>query len=109
MERNDFSIVCRESPKEHFCEIILKSGHCSRRRCRLKKLLTDGRTDGRTDDGQIPIIIAHLELFVLSELKVEGNYIPQATIWLNDSKRRYYDNIEISNIKCMVQWLDVSI
>ena len=36
------AIFSRGSPKEHFYEIILKSGHW-RRRCRLKKLLTDGR------------------------------------------------------------------
>ena len=29
----------RWSPKEHFCEIILKSGHWSRRRCHLKVFL----------------------------------------------------------------------
>ena len=31
VERNDFSHFGRGSPKEHFCEIILKSGHWSRR------------------------------------------------------------------------------
>ena len=36
----------RGSPKTHFCEIILKSGHWHRRRCRLKKLLKDGLMDG---------------------------------------------------------------
>ena len=29
----------RGSPKEHFCEIILKSGHWPRRRCHLKVFL----------------------------------------------------------------------
>ena len=29
----------RGSPKEHFCEIILKLGHWPRRRCRLKVFL----------------------------------------------------------------------
>ena len=53
-ERNDLSNFGRGSPKEHFCEFFLKSGH-EIRRCRLKKLLTDGRTDGRTNDGQISI------------------------------------------------------
>ena len=53
------AIFDRGSPKEHFCEIIFKSGHWSRR-CHLKKIV-----EGRTDDGQISITIAHLEHFVL--------------------------------------------
>ena len=60
VERNDFSNFGRGSPKEHFIEIILKSGHQSRRTCRLKKLLMEGLTD-----GQISITIAHPEHFVL--------------------------------------------
>ena len=32
-ERNHFSNFGRGSPKEHFCEIILKSGHWPSRRC----------------------------------------------------------------------------
>ena len=40
-EWNDFSNLGRGLPKEHFCKIILKSGHWSRRRCHLKKLLAD--------------------------------------------------------------------
>ena len=39
MEQKDFSNFGRGSPKEHFCEIILKSGHWSRRRCYLKVFL----------------------------------------------------------------------
>ena len=39
MERNDFSNFGRGSPKEHFCEISLKSVHLSRRRCHLKVFL----------------------------------------------------------------------
>ena len=35
MEENDLSNFDRESTKEHFCEIILKSGHWPRR-CHLK-------------------------------------------------------------------------
>ena len=35
-EWNDFSNFGRRSPKEHFCEIILKSVHWSRRQCHLK-------------------------------------------------------------------------
>ena len=38
-ERKNFSNFDRGSPKEHFCEIILKSGHWPRRRRRLKVLL----------------------------------------------------------------------
>ena len=34
-ERNDFSNLGRGAPKEPFYEIILKSGHWPRRRCRL--------------------------------------------------------------------------
>ena len=37
MERNDFSNFGRGSPKEDFCEFILKSFHWSRR-CHLKVL-----------------------------------------------------------------------
>ena len=33
---NYFSNFGRRSPKEYFCEIILKSGHSPRRRCCLK-------------------------------------------------------------------------
>ena len=36
MERNDFNNFGRGSPKEHFCEIILKSGHWPMRKCHLK-------------------------------------------------------------------------
>ena len=36
MEQNHFSIFGKESPKKHFCEMILNSGHWSRRRCHLK-------------------------------------------------------------------------
>ena len=39
MEHNDFSNFGRGSPKEHFCKIILKLGHWSRRRCHLKVFL----------------------------------------------------------------------
>ena len=38
MEWNDFSNFGGVSPKERFCEIILKSGHWPRRRCHLKFL-----------------------------------------------------------------------
>ena len=48
----------RRLHKEHFCEIISKSVQQFWRRRRLKQKLT---THGRTDDGQNPITIAHLE------------------------------------------------
>ena len=35
-ERNNFSNFGKGSLEEHFCEIILKSGHWPRRRCCLK-------------------------------------------------------------------------
>ena len=35
MERNDFINFGRGSTKKDFCEIILKLGHCPRRRCHL--------------------------------------------------------------------------
>ena len=40
VEWNNFSNLCRGSPKDYFCEIILKSGHWSWRRCRLKVFLS---------------------------------------------------------------------
>jgi len=40
----------RGSPKDHSCEVWSKSN--KRRRCCLKKLLTHGRTDARTDNGR---------------------------------------------------------
>ena len=36
VEQNDFSNFSRGSPKEHFYEIIWKSGYWSKRRCHLK-------------------------------------------------------------------------
>ena len=65
MEQNDFSNFGRVSHKEHFCEIILKSGDWARR-CHLKKLLTDG---GTTDGRPISITIAYLERFMLRRAK----------------------------------------
>ena len=38
-EWNRFSNFGRGSPMEHFCEIILKSGHWPRRRCCFKVFL----------------------------------------------------------------------
>jgi len=42
----------RESPRDHSYEVWSKSNKPFQRRCCLKKLLTDGRTHGRTEDGQ---------------------------------------------------------
>ena len=52
MEWNDFGNFGRGSPKEHFCEIILKSGHWPMRRCCLKELLMDEWTEDQTDGPQ---------------------------------------------------------
>ena len=46
----------RGPPRDHSCEVWSKSNKRFQRRCCLKKLLTHGRTDGRThartDDGR---------------------------------------------------------
>jgi len=46
----------RGPPRDHSCEVWSKSNKWFQRRCCLKKLLTDGRTDARThartDDGR---------------------------------------------------------
>jgi len=42
----------RGPPRDHYCEVWLKSNKRFQRRCCLKKLLTHGRTHGRTDDGR---------------------------------------------------------
>ena len=42
----------RRPPRDHSCEVWSKSNKRFQRRCCLKKLLTDGRTHGRTDYGQ---------------------------------------------------------
>ena len=39
VEQNHFNNFGIGSPKEHFCEAILKSGHWPRTRCRLKVFL----------------------------------------------------------------------
>ena len=52
----------RGPPRDHSCEVWSKSNERLKRRCRLKKLLTDGQTDARTmDDGQWAITKAHLK------------------------------------------------
>ena len=43
----------RGPPRDYSCEVWSKPNKWFQRRCCLKKLLTDGRTDARTmDDGQ---------------------------------------------------------
>ena len=42
----------RGPPRDHSCEVWSKSNKRFQRRCSLKKLLTDARTHGRTDDGR---------------------------------------------------------
>jgi len=56
-------------PRDQFCEVWSKSSMCFQRRCCLKKLLTDARTDAQTmDDGQWAITKAHLEHFISPSL-----------------------------------------
>jgi len=60
-----WGIFDRGPPRDHSCEVWSKSNKRFQRRCGLKKLLTDGRMDGRTmDDGQWAITKAHIEHFV---------------------------------------------
>ena len=50
----------REPSNEHFWQVWLKSvQRFQRRRFKCEKL-TDGRTDGRTDDGRLPMTKAHM-------------------------------------------------
>jgi len=42
----------RGPPSDHTCEVWSKSNKRFQRRCCLNKLLTDARTDARTDDGR---------------------------------------------------------
>ena len=42
----------RGPPRDHSCEVSSKSNKRFQRRCCLKNLLTDARTDARTDDGR---------------------------------------------------------
>ena len=49
---NSFNNFDRGPPRDHSCEVWSKSNKRFQRRCCLKKLLTDGRTDARTDDGR---------------------------------------------------------
>ena len=49
---NDLNNFDRGPPRDHSCEVWSKSNKRFQRRCCLKKLLTDARTDGRTDDGR---------------------------------------------------------
>ena len=60
----------RGPPRDHSCEVWSKSNKRFQRRCCLKKLLTDARTDGRTTDaGHWRITKAHLSTSCSGELK----------------------------------------
>ena len=59
-DRNHFSNLSFPQPKKAPYEIWAKLVQGLLRR-RVLKMLTDGRTDGRTDDGRKVITIAHLE------------------------------------------------
>ena len=50
--RNSLNNFDRGPPRDHSCEVWSKSNKRFQRRCCLKKLLTHGRTDARTDDGR---------------------------------------------------------
>ena len=58
----------RGPPRDHSCEVWSKFNKRFQRRCCLKKLLTDGRTDARTDDGHWRITKAHLSTLCSGEL-----------------------------------------
>ena len=81
----------RRPPRDHSCEVWSKSIKWFQRRCCLKKLLTDGRTHGRTDGrrttdaGHWRITKAHLSTSCSGELKSAKQYVVQTT--QNVSKR----------------------
>ena len=75
MERNHFSIFGGGSPKEHFCEIILKSGNWPRKRCRSKKLLTDAGRRTNIDHNSSPG-----ELKKGRKPSEEGAFVPKGKI-----------------------------
>jgi hypothetical protein len=59
-------------PKDDLCQVWLKLAQWFWRRSRkCKSLQTNRRTDGRTDDGQLAIRIAHLSF----QLRWAKNYI----------------------------------
>ena len=66
-DHDHFSNFSLPKPQEAPYEIWTKLAQRLQRRCRLK-MLTDGRTDARTDDGHKVITIAHRE-HSLGELK----------------------------------------
>jgi len=67
---NGLSNFDRGPPRDHSCEVWSKSNKRFQRRCCLKKLLTDARTDARTDDGHWRITKAHLSTSCSGELKI---------------------------------------
>ena len=48
MDRNHLNNFEREPTKNHSCEVCSKANRWFKMKCRLKTLLTDGRTDKRT-------------------------------------------------------------
>ena len=64
LELNSFNNFCRASPKEHSCQVLSRLAFWFWRRRFLKKLLTDGQTDGWTE-GRRPVTIAPPEHVVL--------------------------------------------
>ena len=52
MDRNHWNSFERGPTKDHFCEVWSKFNQLFRRKYRLKKLFTVGRTDERTHDRQ---------------------------------------------------------
>ena len=68
---NGLNNIDRRQLRDHSCEVWSKYNKRFQRRCCLKKLLTDERTDARTmDDGQWAITKAHLELRWAKKTKV---------------------------------------
>ena len=55
MESNSLNNFERESPKEHFGKVLFKIGQA------VQEMSFEANVDGRTDDGQSPVTIAHHE------------------------------------------------
>ena len=86
VERNDFSNFGKGSTKQHFCEIILKSVHGSRRRCHLNVFLFLDLTAilfsgavGHPNNTSVKLFLqsvhwsrrrCHLNVFLFSDLAV---------------------------------------
>ena len=80
MEWNSLNNFESPSPKDHSYQVWLDSIQYFGRRCRLKKLWTDGQTD----DGLPAITIVHFEHFVLRWTnKQEGHDGPRSLPWVH--------------------------